>query len=84
MDRSIIELLQGALDAARLERSEFGQIFKPREGESVPYPQNENEVTAFIKDRVKLHHNSWIVKPIEEVLKLIGTQPGSSPDSCVI
>ena len=78
MERPIIELLQGALDAAMLERSEFGKIFTP--DDAVPFPTTENEVTAFIKDRVSLHHNSWIVKPIKEVLKLIGTQQANKPD----
>ena len=75
MNRSIMELLTAARDASQLKLSEFGQLFPPRPGEPghVPYPTREDEVTAFIKARVRLHHSSWITGPIEEAMKELKT-----------
>jgi hypothetical protein len=70
---TIIEILKGARDASRLERSEFGMIYPPQPRDNrVPYPTNENEVTPFIKDRVRLHHETWITAQINEVLNRLG------------
>jgi len=70
----IIELLKSARDASKLERSEFGTLFPPQpEDRRVPYPTNENEVTPFIKDRVRLHHQTWITSPLDEVINQFET-----------
>ena len=66
---NIVELLEAALASANLELAEFGRIFP--DGNLVPYPTNEKEVTAFIKDRVRLHHDTWIIKPIKTALEKI-------------
>lgn len=72
MKRSIIELLRGALEASRLELSEFGRLHPTTYENALPYPKNEKEVTPFIKERVKLHHDTWITNPIKEALELLG------------
>ncbi len=69
--RNVIELLIGAKKASTLELSEFGRLHPSSYKDAVPFPTCENEVTAFIKERVELHHNSWITKPLEEALQLL-------------
>lgn len=75
--RTVLELLEAARDAAKCERSEFGRLFPPfsKEGD-LPYPTNENEVTSFIKERIELHHNSWIVGPIEVAIEKLSRMIG--------
>ena len=69
---TIIQQLQEALAASRLERSEFGRLHPQSYRDALPYPKNENEVTAFIKERVALHHKSWISDPLAEILRKLG------------
>lgn len=63
--RSVIELLEMALASASLKTASFGQIFP----ENPNYPTKESDVTDFIRERVDLHHRTWIIGPIEEALE---------------
>lgn len=65
--KRIIDLLEAARDAATLERASFGRIFP----DNPIYPTNEEEVTPFIRERVQLHHETWIIDPINEVLRIL-------------
>ena len=72
-ESTVIELLERALKASKLELSEFGSLGpKAVFGEDLlDYPTCEDEVTPFIKQRVRLHHESWITSPIREALILL-------------
>lgn len=63
----IVSELTEALDAAGLVRSSFGSdkpITVTTGSTSTDYPS----VTEFIKEKVRLHHSSWIIRPIQRVL----------------
>lgn len=69
---TIIERLQEALAAARSDRACFSRLHPQSYEGALPLPKHEDEVDAFIKERIRLHHNSWIVKPLETVLFDLG------------
>lgn len=74
MSGNVAQLLQGALAAARLTRSRFDRLH-PQHDESrgaPKLPKTEEEVDEFIKNRIKLHHDSWIVGPLVEALRILG------------
>lgn len=73
-DKTVIELLRAARDSAKLDLAEFGHIFP--EGKDLPYPTNEKEVTEFIRNRIDLHHRTWIIGPIERALRKLGDTGG--------
>lgn len=64
--RQILQELNDALHAASLKTAEFSEI-NPTDN----LPKNEREVTGFIRRRVKLHHDTWIIGPITRAIKLI-------------
>ena len=70
--------LRSALKHARLETASFGHLghgntpVKFEDGRSV----TEANVSDFIRERVRLHHASWIIPQIETALALIAaSQP---------
>ena len=69
MEENIISKLEGALQSANMELSEFGHIFPAKS--LLPYPTSEKDVTAFIKERTELYRKTWLVEPIKSVLSMI-------------
>lgn len=68
----IVERLQNIRRVSTLENSSFRNIcaFKDspvrfEDGRLV----NEGNVDEFIKERVRLHHFSWITQPLEEIIE---------------
>ena len=70
--KSVIKLLEDAIASARLDRAEFSRLFP----ENPTYPTSEKEVTGFIKERVKVHHDSWVIGPIEQALSILRGDKG--------
>lgn len=67
-------MLMEARRAATLERSSFTNVCTPGNRPATfanGDPVLENNVTDFIRERVKLHHASWIVSNIDEALEMI-------------
>lgn len=66
----ILKWLRDARESALLERASFGSDTPVRVffGTSETAKQWPN-VTEMVKDLVKIHHGSWIIGPIDEVLK---------------
>lgn len=62
----LLALMKEALESAALTNAEFGQITR-----SGPFPTSERQVTKFIRDRVSLHHQSWIIRPLKDAMELI-------------
>lgn len=76
LPRDIIEKLLEARKAATLENASFGW---PND-EVTALHRQEGKVmnmhpTDYIKDRVRLHHQSWIIHPIDVVLEWAGIAP---------
>ncbi|MCK5615035.1 hypothetical protein KAR91_74925 [Candidatus Pacearchaeota archaeon] len=67
MERTIIDLLEGALASSKMELADFGKIFL--EDKDLPYPKTEKEVTEFIKKRTELYRKSWLINPLKEALR---------------
>lgn len=68
----IVERLQNVRRISTLETSSFHNIcatqktpVKFEDGRSV----TEANVDEFIKERVRLHHVSWITQPLEEIIE---------------
>ena len=68
----IVEAINRALKAARLENASFIKIGPEVGKEEYKLPTCEEEVDAFIKSRVKLHHKCWIINDLEQVLIMLG------------
>jgi len=65
---SIIEILRDVSRDAKLEKATFRtSTLVP--GERVPYPTNESEVDTFIKDRIKLYMDTWVVGPVDAAIQ---------------
>jgi hypothetical protein len=47
-----------------MEDANFSKVY-PEDS----YPTSENEVTEFIKNRIKIYIDSWIAAPIKQALK---------------
>jgi hypothetical protein len=73
----IIKELEAAREAATMER--FGCAFPheriviksahfPGAGEE---PGTEHHPTDYVKDKVKLHHDTWVIRPIDTALALV-------------
>lgn len=62
----LLALLKEASEAASLKTSSFKNI-----ASSGPFPKREQDVDAFIKSRVELHHQSWIISPLRKASELI-------------
>ena len=78
LQRMIAELRE-VIRIAELDSAAFDVIgpVKPDD-----LPKTEKEVTEFIRKRVKIHHGTWIIKPLQEVLKLLESKltPTHSPN----
>lgn len=70
----VIELISEAMAAAIGERSSFSRLHPQSYEKALPYPKDESEVDAFIKERIKLHHDTWIVTPLREALRKLRGQ----------
>jgi hypothetical protein len=69
--QQLAALIRAAKESATLEHSVFDKIGGTPSDD--PLPRSEREVTAFIKRRVRLHHETWIVSPLERALTLLAT-----------
>jgi hypothetical protein len=72
--KKLITQIENARFAATLERASFDHILA--RGDSLATfmdgsPVTENRVTEFIKERVDLHHRSWIIGPLDTALQII-------------
>lgn len=71
--KRIISLIKEADKHASLEYAAFGRlgtrdaVLKFEDGRLV----TESNVTDFIRERVRAHHNSWVRGPIQTALKLL-------------
>lgn len=69
-----IALLRRAVKCARLESASFNNVCA-HDAEPAKFqngtPVTEGNVTDFIRERVRRHHDTWIVAPILEVIDLI-------------
>lgn len=65
----LLSILREVVEHAGLEHADFGSFWT--QGEELPLPKTDKEVTPFIRQRVKTHHQSWIVRPLNNAIKLI-------------
>lgn len=61
--------LRDVIEHAQLEHADFGDFWVTNN--VLPLPKNDKEVTPFIKQRVKTHHQSWIIRPLTNAIKAI-------------
>jgi hypothetical protein len=61
---SLKSLVKNALKSARMENACFEEIFP-----KTPLPRTEEEVNAFIKNRIEIYMSSWVIKPLEAVVE---------------
>lgn len=66
----ILKHLRDARESALLTRASFGsdtpvRVFFGTSDTASQWPS----ITELVREKVKLHHHSWIVQPIDEVLK---------------
>jgi hypothetical protein len=61
--KRIREAIEDARRYATLESATFARLHG-----TGPYPTNEGEVDAFIKERVSLHHSTWIIGLLDGAL----------------
>jgi hypothetical protein len=59
--------IREAMQKTTCETADFSQI-----GYRGKYPTNEEEVDEFIKNRIRLHHRSWIIGPLKNALSYLG------------
>lgn len=65
VNRFLLPVLKDIERTARLKTANFSG------GGRVPYPTNEKEVDAFIKDRIGLWVATWIEYPIKSIIDSI-------------
>lgn len=61
---SLISLIENALRAASYDTASFEDICGSKE-----ITLKESEVTTFIRERTRLHRETWIIAPLKEALK---------------
>lgn len=64
--KRVISLLEDAKRYATLQTANFDDI-----GRTAPHVIPAKEVTKFIRERVELHHRTYIINYIERALELI-------------
>lgn len=65
LKEEILREVRDAIRAATMEGAGFNAL-----GDSEYHlPKDEEEVNAFIKNRTKLYRQSWIIGPLERVVK---------------
>lgn len=67
----LLSILREVIDHANLEHADFGSFWIQQKDLELPLPKTDKEVTAFIKQRVKTHHQSWIIRPLNNAIKEI-------------
>jgi hypothetical protein len=70
----LIETLEEVIAAAKGDRAVYSKLFAESDvmaGRALPLPKNEDEVDAFVKDRIRLHHESWIIGPLQDALRML-------------
>jgi hypothetical protein len=75
----VLNSLRDARKSATLENASFDRVGRTKGCQvivRVPYDDGEvhetvfeGSVTDFIRDRVRLHHGSWVIAPIDRVLE---------------
>lgn len=73
---SMLKRLRDAVQYAKLETAEFGTICRFQQSSKEDRPVrfndgrivNEANVTEFIRERVRIHHDSWIISNLEQVI----------------
>jgi hypothetical protein len=68
--KEIIELLELSRQAATLKTASFSRIFPSNPN----YPTSEEEVTPFIQERVRIHHDTWIIGMLDEAIEALKQQ----------
>lgn len=56
--------IREVIRVATMERSSFSRI-----GFDGPFPTSEAEVNAFIRERTKIWRETWIIGPLEKLLR---------------
>lgn len=64
---SILQKLRDAKSCATMTNAHFNNITCP----DMEIVVKEKDVTQLIRERCKLHHHTWIIEPLEEVIKLL-------------
>lgn len=68
----IIGFLEDAIQAASLTNASFDGFGKPGKvivETSYGRTEHDGTVTEFIRDKVRLHHGSWIIAPLQGILR---------------
>lgn len=76
MEDNIIAVLERTLKSAKMEEAELSYIWPGEHYGFLPYPTNEKEVTAWIKQRTQIYRETWLVQPINQVLQMLRGEKG--------
>jgi len=69
------EHIREALRASELVSARFSTMFPNSQPELLPYPKKEEEVDAFVKQRIGLWMLTWITNPLKKALHLLDSGP---------
>jgi hypothetical protein len=69
----VVRWIEDAIEASELERANFDDIHE-NPAITITHLANDksktyNSETTYIRDKVRLHHNSWIAGPLRQVLE---------------
>lgn len=68
----VLSLLRDAIGAASLENADFSEVCRSPDRPVIMSdgsPVTERNVTDFIRERVKLHHQTWVIGSIQQALR---------------
>jgi hypothetical protein len=80
LPRKIIDLLEDARKAATLENASFDWSDSHAKVECRS-GNFDGRPDVFIKERVRLHHSTWIIGPLDRVLKWAKAAPHSPKEN---
>ena len=63
----LLSKVESARQAATFERASLDDITRPNEVHTVV----EKDVTQFVRRRCELHHKSWVLSPLDQVIELL-------------
>jgi hypothetical protein len=63
LPKNMMLRLKNARAAANCEKSQFGMP-----ADFVIYKGQKISVDEFVKEQIRVHHNSWVLHPIDEVI----------------
>lgn len=66
----IVDRLNSAIESASLKNAGFGSdhVITVTEHWDGAQPKEYASVTEFVREKVRLHHGSWIISPLEAIL----------------